>query len=183
MSIFKKLGRLVGRVAKVGLGVVTHGVSDKVLNGLKAYGAQKKQNATLTRAAEALALRHAPETKSTTKYARDALVYATRAAGSMGNTKDRTSIDSGNALPGGRGTRTVRRARKAGTVRRAATKRRVAVAAPRRRARKATGGSKRAAPASFAKFAQRAKELAAQWRAAGGKEGTGQTFFEWKRGK
>ena len=42
---------------------------------------------------------------------------------------------------------------------------------------------RRKAPASFAKFAQRSKELAAEWRAAGGKEGTGQSFFDWKRGR
>jgi len=188
VSIFKKLGKLVGRVGKLGLGVVTHGVSDKVLNALKAMNAQKKRNALLTRASEAIALRHAPETKSTTRYARAALITATRAAGSMGNSRDRTDIDAGNALPGSgsSGTRTVRRARKSRMVQPRSTGRRRRATAPvlkRKPARKARGGAKRAAPAAFAQFAAKAKALAAEWRAAGGKEGTGQTFFEWKRGK
>jgi len=186
MSIFKKLGKLVGKVGKIGLGVVTHGVSDKVLNALKAMNAQKKRNALLTRAAEAVALRHAPETKSTTRYARAALITATRAAGTMGNTRDRTDIDAGNALPGSSGTRTRRRTRKSGMVQPRGARRRsapVLKAARPKRARKARSGAKRTAPAAFAQFAAKAKALAAEWRAAGGKEGTGQTFFEWKRGK
>jgi hypothetical protein len=186
VSIFKKLGKLVGKVGKLGLGVVTHGVSDKVLNALKAMNAQKKRNALLTRAAEAVAIRHAPETKSTTRYARAALITATRAAGSMGNSRDRTDIDAGNALPGSGGTRTVRRARKSGMVQPRSSRRRRKAPLPvlkRKPARKARGGAKRAAPAAFAQFAAKAKALAAEWRAAGGKEGTGQTFFEWKRGK
>lgn len=185
MSIFKKLGKLAGKIAKAGLSVATRGVSDKVLNALKGIAAQKKANATLTRAAEAMALRHAPETKSTTSYARDSLITATRAAGTMGNYKDRTDIDSGNALPGGRSrsVRAPRGARKARSVRRAATKRRGAAPRPQTTAKAPKGRAKRAAPASFAAFAQKAKQLAGQWRAAGGKEGTGQTFFEWKRGK
>lgn len=186
MSIFSKLGKLVGKVGKLGLGVVTHGVSDKVLNALKAMNAQKKRNALLTRAAEAVAIRHAPETKSTTRYARAALITATRAAGTMGNTRDRTDIDAGNALPGSRSTRTVRRARKPGLVQPRSARRRRKAPAPvlkRKPARKARAGAKRAAPAAFAQFAAKAKALAAEWRAAGGKEGTGQTFFEWKRGK
>lgn len=186
MSIFKKLGKLVGKVGKIGLGVVTHGVSDKVLGALKGIAAQKKQNATLTRAAEAMALRHAPMTKNTTQYARSALVYATRAAGSMGDTRNRTPIDAGNALPGGRSAGTRKRTRKAGGVRRVSPGRIRSASvkvARTRKPRAVRSGAKRTAPASFAKFAQRAKELAAEWRAAGGKEGTGQSFFEWKRGK
>lgn len=186
MSIFSKIGKLVGKVGKVGLGVVTHGVSDKVLNALKAYGAQKKRNALLTRAAEAVALRHAPETKSTTRYARAALITATRAAGSMGNSRDRTDIDAGNALPGSGGAGTRRRARRTRMVQPRGSRRRsapVLKAARPKRTKKARGGAKRSAPAAFAQFAAKAKALAAEWRAAGGKEGTGQTFFEWKRGK
>jgi len=186
VSIFKKLGKLVGKVGKIGLGVVTHGVSDKVLNALKAMNAQKKRNAMLTRAAEAIAIRHAPETKSTTRYARAALITATRAAGSMGNSRDRTDIDGGNALPGSSGSGARRRARKTRLVQPRGTGRRrtpVLKAARPKRSKKAGGGAKRKAPAAFAQFAAKAKALAAEWRAAGGKEGTGQTFFEWKRGK
>lgn len=183
MSIFKKLGKLAGKIAKAGLSVATRGVSDKVLNALKAVGAQKKANATLTRAAEAMALRHAPETKSTTTYARSALIHATRAAGTMGDTKNRTPIDSGNALPGGRSARAPGRARKARRAGPRAAGRRSAAARAKAPRRKAAGGAKRKAPAGFAVYAQRAKQLAGEWRAAGGKEGTGQTFFEWKRGK
>lgn len=185
MSLFGKIAKGLIGVAKVGLGVVTHGVSDKVLGALKALNLQKKQNYAETGAAQALALKHAPQTKSTATYARDTLIRATRGGGSTGDSRSRTTVDASPGQSGavGRDTRATRR-----TTRRRKPQRRAAgparpVARKAATNRAAPARTKRVAPASFAKFAQRSKELAAQWRAAGGKEGTGQTFFEWKRGK
>jgi len=42
VSIFSAIGKAIGKVAKTGLSVATHGVSDKVLSALKSTGKAKK---------------------------------------------------------------------------------------------------------------------------------------------
>lgn len=150
----------IGKIAKAGLSVATRGASDVVLKQLKAIGASKKGNARQTTAAQAMAARALPSVKITTHSVRSALEGAAAGNGSPGDTTTKTIIM-------GRTPRV-----------KAARRRRASVR--RKGKRKSTG---RKAPASFAAFAAKSKQLAAEWRAAGGKEGTGQTFFEWKRGK
>lgn len=185
MGLFGFVKKVGGKILKAGLSVATRGVSDKVLAGLKGLNIQKKKKAMLTRSAEAMALKHLPTTKSTTTYARDLLERASRGAGSAGDERSRTDID-GSALPGAGKSRRAPSRRKRASARRAARPAVVAKRSARPKSRPAkprTAGTGRKAPESFAKYAQRAKELAAEWRAAGGKEGTGKGFFEWKKGK
>jgi len=185
MGLFGFVKKIGGKILKAGLSVATRGVSDKVLAGLKGLNLQKKKKALLTRSAEAMALKHLPTTKSTTVYARDLLERASRGAGSAGDERSRTDID-GSALPGARKSRRAPKRRKRASASRIARPAVVAERSPRPKSRAAkprAARSGRKAPASFAKYAARAKELAAEWRAAGGKEGTGKGFFEWKKGK
>lgn len=185
MGLFGFVKKIGGKILKTGLSVATRGVSDKVLAGIKALNMQKKKKAMQTRGMEAIALRHAPTTKTTTTYARRVLDEATRGGGSAGDTRTRTDID-GSTLPGSRESvrrpRARRRAKPRGAPRPAPAAKRSA--GPKPRATKpAAPRARRTAPAHFAKFAEQAKRLAGEWRAAGGKEGTGQSFFEWKAGK
>lgn len=183
MGLFGFVKKVAGKVLKTGLSVATRGVSDKVLSAFKAMNQQKRAARIQTLADKTLALKFTPRVKNTEQTARNIVIGATRSGGQVGDTRTRTTIEGGGrAIPGGGSRKSRRGAARQGTRRRRATRTRqpmATAAAPR-----ATGvRAKRAAPASFAKHAARARELAAEWRAAGGKEGTGMGFFEWKRGK
>ena len=63
----------IGKVAKAGLSVATHGASDKVLGAIKSINAQKKANAIRTTAAQAMAARYQPQVRITTQSSRSVL--------------------------------------------------------------------------------------------------------------
>lgn len=162
MGLFGFLGKAIGKVAKVGLSAVTHGVSDKVLGVAgSVLHKQRRVSMPLTAQNAAALLKSNPRTISTTSYMR--------------------------GTPGMTGSRP-RRKKRSRSRSKARTKRTLAPtpARPSRTRQKRTkrsSSSPRKLPAALNAQAQKTKQLAADWRALGGRAGTGQTFFEWKRGR
>jgi hypothetical protein len=160
-KLFKGAGKLLGGVARAGLSVATHGASDKVLGVLKGLGRSKASGSPrreqLTMQQQALLNKVAEPLAPRVKI-----------------TALQQAAEAGNEQYGSYGPK-----RSAYTRPSAARKAYVAPQAPKS---SRVGTGRRLSPAMQAR-ANKMRQLAAQWRAAGGREGTGATFFEWKRGK
>jgi hypothetical protein len=83
MSFFGSIGKFLGGVAKAGLGIVTHGVSDQILGALKSRGDAKKaaDAPVLNAQQEALANKMAPlapRVQRTEYLVRDATVHLSK---------------------------------------------------------------------------------------------------------
>jgi hypothetical protein len=169
MGLFGFVGKLAGKVARFGLSRLTHGASDKVLAVLKSRGAAKpglKSPRLDTTQKQALMEKLgdlAPRVQNSTIYT-DALA----GGATMGTYRKR--------MPGRR--KRARQVLEGAPVGRPS----VAAGVPRRRHRRSTGRGRELSP-GMRQRATLMQALAAEWRAAGGREGTGQTFFEWKRGR
>lgn len=84
MSFFGSIGKFLGGVAKAGLSVVTHGVSDQILGALKSRGEAKKAADAPMLNAQQQALANkiaplAPRVISTERIVRDATVHMAKA--------------------------------------------------------------------------------------------------------
>jgi hypothetical protein len=162
-KLFKAGGKLLGGLARTGLSVATHGASDKVLSLLKKSGGGKAagtpQREQLTTQQQALlnkvAEPLAPKVKQTTLY---------------------QAAQAGNAQYGSYGPKRSAYTRRSAA--RSAQEPRQATKSPR----KASGTGRTISPAMRAR-ANQMRALAAQWRGLGGKEGTGLSFFAWKKGR
>ena len=145
MSLFSFLGKTVGKIAKAGLGVVTGGISNQVIDTVEGLLQKKKQAVNQQNLYEAAGL--------TDKYAPPARRTESALPGSGYLPAYRTSgPEMVNSVPKPRAR--VRRKRAAAATRR--------TAAPRRTRRAATG-RRRAPPPGGLDL----KAMSREWRAAG----------------
>lgn len=179
-GIFKVAKKAVGGVAKAALSRATGGVSDIVLKKLKGRGQVRqvtaKRGHQATMQEQALVNKVFPDDFSPNLKQTETVLDR---VGARAATPGYSKADLG----------TRKRRKAAGKAKRAAltdadivriygkdpvTGRKVARTVKPKKAAK----TKRTTPQG-----QKMKQLAAQWRAMGGQAGTGQTFFEWKRGR
>lgn len=185
MGLFGGILKAVGKVAKAGLGVVTHGVSDKVLSVLKRTG-QAKQAAT---AAEPTMQQQAVATKIGT-HMRGATVTPQQAF-----RKAVTTYSPDRAISGGKMSTKRMPTRKSAAL--AALDQLDALAPhvvhtesvrmPQKRQKITARGPvapkpKRKLTPAMAAMAEHSRQLAAEWRAGGGTAVLG-PFFTWKKGR
>lgn len=163
MGLFSFAGKLIKGAASV----LTHGLSDKAINAARAViGGKPKQ-------ANAVSFQGPSTAQETALLAK--LGPAPKPRVSMGVTE---GWGFGKTQKGSRavGKRRPRRA----------PQYEAPVAEMRRSPAKARSNgktTKRALPPALRAYAQRSAQLAAEWRAAGGLQGTGMKFFDWKRGR
>lgn len=167
MGLFSFAGKLIKGAASV----LTHGLSDKAINAARAViGGKPKQ-------ANAVSYQGPSTAQETALLAK--LGPAPKPRVTMGVTE---GWGFGKTQKGARAVSGKRR-----RPRQLAAERADAAAAETRRsparARSTGKTSKRALPPALRAYAARSAQLAAEWRAAGGLQGTGQKFFDWKRGR
>lgn len=187
MGLFSFVGKALGKVAKAGLSALTHGASDKVLKVLKGTGGTTKNTAFGSNASpaqeQALVAKltpFKPHVVNTTRVIQAAASGVNTYSGKKRMPGKRKAALSPEAA--------LRREELAflRTPAGAAYKKQQRVY--RAREKRDQGGSgaprtRRKLSAGMAVMANRMKALAAEWRGLGGQAGTGQTFFEWKRGR
>lgn len=163
MSFFGSIGKFLGGVAKTGLSVVTHGISDQILGALKGRGdAKKAADAPMLNAQqEALANKMAPlapKVKRTEQYVRDATVHLAKESKPRKPSKysgDPTIGVQSPEVTGG----SYRRSRRRSFQRRLAA----AEQGSARKPAKARSGTKRTVPSGGLDL----KRIASMWRAEG----------------
>jgi len=160
MGLFSFAGKLIKGAASV----LTHGLSDKAINAARAVigGKPKQANAV------------AYEGPSTAQ--EKAL---------LNKLGPRPTPKVVNITEGWGFGKTAKGARAVGGKRRRPRVAAAAAETPMRPARARTTRSpgKRTLPPALRAYAARSAQLAAEWRAAGGLQGTGMKFFDWKRGR
>jgi hypothetical protein len=160
MGLFSNIGKVLGGIAKAGLSVATHGVSDKIISGVKGLTARNPKppkTDALTEQNMLASLKYNLPLKASRTEARQGegwnFATAGKRARARGKPKPRSARIASAALSAVAPTPGTPRRRRAPT-----------------------------SPAMNAQ-AQKIKALAAEWRALGGRDGTGLSFFDWKRGR
>lgn len=183
MGLFGFVGKALGKIAKVGVGLVkkgasaaTGGISDVVLDETKKF-----LNPGPGRVLKAAALdgqaNLAPRIKVTERA--EGWNFSPTAYGGY---KRGRAMGKPRAATMGAPYAPVRAAPK--PKKKAASKPKAAPVLQAQRARTSTKPkATRTLPPALRAAAEKSKALAAQWRALGGQQGTGQTFFAWKVGR
>jgi len=163
-GIFKAVKKVAGGALRVAASKLTGGVSDVVLSKLKSAGKARAQPAAVAPTEQKAALVN--KVLQGVGGPRVSVATVNRVHDrAIGYTGSGTERPTPKRMPG---------RRKIG--------RRQMLPAPAKPAARAAPAARGLSPAMRAQVAK-TQQLAAQWRAAGGKEGTGQDFFSWKRGK